>query len=217
MPYGAKLISCGMRGGPLVLLFSFSFLALIFFAARSLGLLVANELTSTLVLSATLQANRPSRSTARLLRRRYRPGHANFRIQRELQALIRQPLENVTVAVLKDIRSWIVTIQGAKGTIYEGDAFRLRVKFPSNYPIDPPRVYFLPPSPRHSHVYSNGDICLNLLGADWKPTMTISTIANAILSMLSSAKEKRLPTNNSSHADEPPGEHHSWVYHDDSC
>ena len=35
-----------------------------------------------------------------------------------------------------------------------------------------PSVYFLKPTPKHVHVYSNGDICLNLLGRDWRPMLT---------------------------------------------
>jgi ubiquitin-protein ligase len=45
-------------------------------------------------------------------------------------------------------------------------------------------------------VYTNGDICLNLLGRDWRPNMTASTLALSILSMLSSAKEKKIPQDN---------------------
>jgi ubiquitin-conjugating enzyme E2 W len=46
------------------------------------------------------------------------------------------------------------------------------------------------------HVYSNGDICLNLLGKDWRPSMTAESLAVSILSILSNAKEKRLPQDN---------------------
>lgn len=65
-----------------------------------------------------------------------------------------------------------------------------------DYPSKPPSVYFLQPTPRHEHVYTNGDICLNLLGRDWRPNMSASTLALSILSMLSSAKEKKIPQDN---------------------
>ena len=35
-----------------------------------------------------------------------------------------------------------------------------------------PSVHFLKPTPKHVHVYTNGDICLNLLGRDWRPMIT---------------------------------------------
>lgn len=68
--------------------------------------------------------------------------------------------------------------------------------FPVDYPSKPPSVYFLQPTPRHEHVYTNGDICLNLLGRDWRPNMSASMLALSILSMLSSAKEKKIPQDN---------------------
>ena len=96
----------------------------------------------------------------------------NYRIQRELKQFLSSPPPNLSVKVGKNIRVWIFTLTGAKNTIYEGDKYRLRVKFPVDYPTVPPSVFFLQPSPRHEHVYTNGDICLSLLGKDWRPTMT---------------------------------------------
>lgn len=106
------------------------------------------------------------------------------------------PPPNCNVALSGDIRKWIVTIKGLENTIYEGEEYQLEFVFPSTYPERPPAVYFLKPVPRHEHVYTNGDICLNLLGRDWQPTMTARGIALSILSMLSSARIKKLPPDN---------------------
>jgi ubiquitin-conjugating enzyme E2 W len=73
---------------------------------------------------------------------------------------------------------------------------QLRVEFPKEYPTKPPAVYFLQPTPRHVHVYTNGDICLDLLGKGWRPQITVRTLAISILSMLSSCKEKAIPPDN---------------------
>lgn len=110
-------------------------------------------------------------------------------------------------------------MKGAVGTIYEGETFRLRISFPAQYPTVPPSVYFLPPNiPVHEHVYTNGDICLSLLGKDWRPTMTAQSIAVSILSILSSAQSKTLPMDNAMHAQNKPGAYQKdWVYHDDNC
>ena len=94
------------------------------------------------------------------------------------------------------MRTWIITVTGQEGTIYSGEEYRLKFIFPSTYPERPPAVYFLKPVPRHEHVYSNGDICLNLLGRDWQPAMTARGVAISILSMLSSARIKKLPPDN---------------------
>jgi ubiquitin-conjugating enzyme E2 W len=137
----------------------------------------------------------------------------NYRIQRELKAFLSEPPPNLSVKVGKNLRVWIVTMKGAKNTIYEGEAFKLRISFPSQYPDVPPSVYFLPPNiPLHEHVYTNGDICLSLLGKDWRPSMTAQSIAVSILSILSSAQSKSLPMDNARHAQNRPGVYQeNWV------
>ena len=141
----------------------------------------------------------------------------NYRIQRELKAFIQEPPDNLMVKVGKNMRVWIVTMKGATGTVYEGETFLLRIAFPAAYPTVPPSVYFLPPNiPIHEHVYTNGDICLSLLGKDWRPTMTAQSIAVSILSILSSAQSKSLPMDNARQALNKPGEYQKdWVYHDE--
>ena len=142
----------------------------------------------------------------------------NYRIQRELKEFIKSPPPNLSVKVGKNIRVWIITMVGTKGSLYEGETYRLKVTFPSDYPTAPPSVYFLQPTPRHEHVYTNGDICLSLLGKDWRPTMTAQSIANSILSILSGASRKSLPMDNVAHAkNKPGGNQDNWIYHDDNC
>ena len=142
----------------------------------------------------------------------------NYRVQRELKEFIKSPPPNLTVKVGSNIRIWIISMTGAPNTIYEGETYRLRVQFPKDYPMVPPSVYFLPPTPQHEHVYTNGDICLSLLGKDWRPTMTAQSIAVSILSILSSAQSKSLPMDNARHSHNKPGQFQKdWVYHDDNC
>jgi ubiquitin-conjugating enzyme E2 W len=114
--------------------------------------------------------------------------------------------------------TWLVVITGAKDTVYAGEKYTLKMQFSKEYPSKPPSVFFLPPVPRHVHVYTNGDICLNLLGSDWSPSITAESLVVSILSMLSSAKEKKLPPDNSLHADHVPGkQQENWMYHDEKC
>jgi Ubiquitin-conjugating enzyme len=70
----------------------------------------------------------------------------NYRIQRELKEFATDPPPNLSVKVGKNIRVWIVTMEGAQNTIYEGEVFKLRISFPQTYPTMPPSVYFLPPN-----------------------------------------------------------------------
>ena len=168
--------------------------------------------------SASKPAKASSKNEQAHLSRELKATNPNYRIQRELKAFISSPPPNLRVNVGKNIRVWIITMTGAKNTIYEGEKYRLRVSFPPNYPTVPPSMYFLNPTPRHEHVYTNGDICLSLLGKDWRPTMTAQSLAMSILSILSSAREKSLPMDNARHAVNKPGQaQDDWVYHDDNC
>ena len=152
------------------------------------------------------------------LKMKYKPGDPSFRIQKELKSFIEKPPLNCKVTIGQNIKVWIITMTGADGTIYAGEKYKLKVTFPKDYPIKPPSVYFLKPCPKHMHVYSNGDICLSLLGKGWRPQMTVESIAVSILSILSNAKEKKLPPDNAMHADNLPGQQQEgWMYHDDRC
>ena len=58
-----------------------------------------------------------------------------------------------------------------------------------------PSVTFVENIPINPYVFSNGLICLNILDTDWSPTLTVSSVALSILSMLSSTTKKRKPVN----------------------
>ena len=152
------------------------------------------------------------------LKMKYKPGDPSFRIQKELRSFIEKPPLNCKVTIGQNMKVWIITMTGADGTIYAGEKYKLKVTFPKDYPSKPPSVYFLKPCPKHMHVYSNGDICLSLLGKGWRPQMTVESIAVSILSILSNAKEKKLPPDNAMHSDNLPGQQQEgWMYHDDRC
>lgn len=114
---------------------------------------------------------------------------------------------------------WQITFNAAPGTIYEGEVFTLRVRFTDDYPMDSPEVVFIPPAPVHSHIYSNGHICLNILGDDWSPALTVRSVCLSILSMMSSATVKVLPHDNDSYTRVPRAggpKQTRFSYHDDS-
>lgn len=77
---------------------------------------------------------------------------------------------------------------------------------------------FLPPSPVHPHVYSNGHICLNILYEEWSPALTVRSVCMSILSMLSSCTEKALPPDNVRYTMFTRGspKNTKFMYHDDT-
>ena len=60
--------------------------------------------------------------------------------------------------------TWHANIRGPENTPYHGAVFHLEIKFPDNYPHNPPSVTLLTPLPEHPNVFNNGTtLCLDML------------------------------------------------------
>ncbi|RCK54903.1 Ubiquitin-conjugating enzyme E2 W [Candida viswanathii] len=72
--------------------------------------------------------------------------------------------------------------------------------------------------PIHPHIYSNGHICLNLLGDDWTPACLIESILLSIQSMLNTNDKRERPPDDRSYIRHAPlnPKNSKFVYHDDS-
>jgi ubiquitin-conjugating enzyme E2 W len=175
--------------------------------------------TAAVIKTIPATKNSPDAASKQFLSNNLKSSNPNYRIQRELKAFLSSPPPGLSVKISgRNVRLWIVTLTMPSNTIYAGETYRLRIQFPADYPTSPPSVYFLPPTPRHEHVYTNGDICLSLLGTDWRPIMTAQSVAQAIMSILCGAQRKSLPMDNARHAGNKPGKkQNDWVYHDDNC
>ncbi|EXJ92779.1 hypothetical protein A1O3_01331 [Capronia epimyces CBS 606.96] len=122
-----------------------------------------------------------------------------------------------------DFREWQVDIQVLDDNpLYNNQVFRLSFIFSDNYPIESPEVTFInvPPSsdaapsssqsqpqtsqpptpfpgrpiPIHPHIYSNGIICLDLLGtAGWSPVQSVESVCMSIQSMLTGNSKNERP------------------------
>ncbi|CAI4226155.1 unnamed protein product [Auanema sp. JU1783] len=125
---------------------------------------------------------------------------SNRRLLKEYQQLLSEPPSGIVVGddcLQKDMKEWVIGVNGARGTLYEGENFTLRFKFNNNYPFTSPEVMFIGEQiPVHPHIYSNGHICLSILSDDWTPALSVSAVCLSILSMLSSAREKKRPPDN---------------------
>ncbi|KAG7211388.1 hypothetical protein KM043_010676 [Ampulex compressa] len=121
------------------------------------------------------------------------------RLHKELMSLMREPPPGVRVdgeLAGENLTQWIVHMEGAKGTLYEGERFQLQFKFSSKYPFDSPEVMFI----------------------DWSPALSVQSVCLSIISMLSSCKEKKRPPDNSLYVktcNKNPKKT-KWWYHDDS-
>ena len=145
---------------------------------------------------------------------------ARKRVLRDLRILKKEQELGLEVEDAECLTDWIVKLVGAKGTVYEGEIYRLRVRFHADYPSMPPEVTFLRPAPVHEHIYSDGKICLNILYSDWNPKMDVKSVCLSLLSMLSSAKKKSRPPDNDSTVVMSQGQktrNMQWEFHDDNC
>lgn len=124
---------------------------------------------------------------------------ASRRIQSELRDWLANPPEGCILESFEPITTWVILMQGPDGgaRLYDGEVFRVRISFTDRYPLEPPEVVFLAPSPIHPHIYSNGHICLDILydGPDggWSPALTINKVSLSLRSMLASNTDKRRP------------------------
>jgi len=126
---------------------------------------------------------------------------AGRRLQKEMMAIVRNPPEGIKMAQDtldgSNLAIWRVEVTGPADTLYDGEQFCLQFKFGPKYPFESPEVTFVGDKvPVHPHIYSNGHICLSILTEDWSPALSVETVCLSITSMLSTAKEKKLPPDN---------------------
>ena len=89
-----------------------------------------------------------------------------------------------------DITNAKILIIGPEDTPYENGYYMFRVKFTDEYPYKPPKVEFLSNSKVriHPNLYTNGKVCLSILGTwagpSWTSVMDINSVAKSIQSIM---------------------------------
>ena len=103
-----------------------------------------------------------------------------------------------------DLNQWDLDVQVLDDNpIYNNQTFRIRLHFSDRYPIERPEVHFVQVSdplptkqrsiPMHPHIYSNGLICLDLLGTGWTPVQNVESICLSLQSMLVGNQKNERP------------------------
>ena len=137
----------------------------------------------------------------------------NTRISQDFAAL-KKMLKDGTIVQLKAfdhsnkaIDHLAVTLVGPKGTPYQGGLFKLEIKFPPDYPQQPPFVRLHTgiwhPNfwPKPGEYKNQRNICLALVDPSfvgkkggWSPSKTIVTVIQAIQAMLNTRGKYINPT-----------------------
>lgn len=119
-----------------------------------------------------------------------------------------------------DITKYVFEIS-VENSLYEGQSFLLQVLIDNDYPVQPPLVQFITRDlfkiPLHPHVYLNGHICLNVVGKDWTPALSVETTVLSVQSMLSTNSVLERPPDDDAYSKSAPinPKSSSFVYHDD--
>ncbi|CAH2354193.1 ubiquitin-conjugating enzyme E2 13 [[Candida] railenensis] len=155
------------------------------------------------------------------------------RILKEFKRLQKNPLPGITIKPSEtdpnDLSVFVFDItlppdsDGVLHSIYRSDIYQLRIKITDDYPVDSPEVQFLnshPGSkiPLHPHIYSNGHICLDLLGSGWTPACSMESILLSIQSMLSTNELAERPPDDQAYVRTAPlnPKKTTFDYHDDN-
>ena len=124
-------------------------------------------------------------------------GAATKALQQELKSLQKEPLEGFTLQLVNDnLFEWEVGIFGPPDTLYQGGYFKSSIKFPQDYPYNPPTVRFIHKM-WHPNIYENGEVCISILhppvddskntelpSEKWNPAQNVRTIMMSIISLL---------------------------------
>jgi ubiquitin-conjugating enzyme E2 G2 len=70
---------------------------------------------------------------------------ASKRLFSEYKSLLTSPPDGITAGPVNedDLFAWEALIQGPEGTPFEGGIFPAELKFPKDYPLNPPKMKFL--------------------------------------------------------------------------
>jgi ubiquitin-conjugating enzyme E2 R len=116
----------------------------------------------------------------------------------EYKSLQEEPVEGFRVKLVndEDLFVWEVALFGPPDTLYQGGYFKAHLKFPSDYPYNPPSMRFLC-KVWHPNVYENGDLCISILHPPvddpqsgelpcerWNPTQSVRTVLLSVVSLL---------------------------------
>jgi ubiquitin-protein ligase len=109
------------------------------------------------------------------------PKQCLSRLRKELQALTKDPLPNITAYPLdENILEWHYMIRGPAGSPFHGGCYHGKLKFPSEYPFKPPAIYMLTPNGRFK---PNQKLCLSMSDfhpETWNPLWSVSSVITGL-------------------------------------
>lgn len=107
------------------------------------------------------------------------------RINRELSTIMAEKKDTEIHIVVddKDIAHWTAYIDGPDKTPYEGHSFKVDIKFPEQYPFQPPKMK-METKIFHPNINESGEICVDILKGQWSPALNILKTLQSLRSLL---------------------------------
>lgn len=90
---------------------------------------------------------------------------------------------NITIGNTSDIYKWTATLVGPDGTPYRGGLFDLNIELSKDYPFKAPKISFKTQI-YHPNINNKGDICIDALKDNWKPSSRLIKTLQSIVSLL---------------------------------
>lgn len=109
---------------------------------------------------------------------------AKRRLMKDLYDLVNAKEKTIFASPLEDdMLTWCAVIVGPKETPFEDATFSMSMVFDESYPSTPPACKFIS-KVYHPNIYTNGDLCLDILTNRWSPTYNVLTVLMSVQSML---------------------------------
>jgi ubiquitin-protein ligase len=83
---------------------------------------------------------------------------------------------------IRDMTNFTIILKGPIDSPYQGGKFRLKIKVPQDYPVDPPSIKILTKT-FHPNI-KDTSICLDILDNNWKPTYNMIKVFESIYYLL---------------------------------
>lgn len=92
------------------------------------------------------------------------------RLRKEIQANEKCKDDEIDLEVNNEnILEWKARIKAPPDSVYEGFFFDIRIAVPQEYPLVPPKMWFLTPIFHPNVHFESGEICLDILKKEWSP------------------------------------------------
>lgn len=111
-----------------------------------------------------------------------KPCAAQLRLQKDITDLLLPKMCTAVFPDPDDLLNFKIVISPDEG-YYRGGEFVFNFHVEHNYPHEPPKVK-CESKIYHPNIDQDGNICLNILRAEWNPVLTINSIVYGLITLL---------------------------------